>query len=707
MRKLSFFVIAFFAYLVTIAQSPHGDDFNIDCALCHSPESWELLKEDMQFDHSQTDFDLIGQHKQLTCKACHVDLNFSTAANECVSCHTDRHNNTLGMDCARCHTPASWLVSNVRKIHDLSRFPLQGAHATADCYSCHESASNLQFEPLGVACVDCHLKDFMATTSPNHQQSGYSTDCVQCHSAKAIGWRSANFEHNFFPLNGGHAISCAECHTSGTFEKIDNACFVCHQTDYTASLNPKHQQLNFSTNCAECHDLTPGWSPAEFKQHDAQFFPIYSGEHHGEWNSCTECHTNSASYAEFSCTTCHEHNQSEMDDEHGGVNGYSYKSNLCYSCHPTGRESGAFNHSSTGFSLLGVHATTDCIGCHADGFANTSSACVDCHQPDYTQTSNPNHQNLSLAVTCADCHTSDPDWQPASFPVHSEFYALAGAHATIANDCAVCHNGNYTTTEITCYGCHTENYNSTTDPNHQASGFPTDCASCHTTNNWEGASFDHNTTGFALTGAHTATSCVDCHAGNYTNTPSTCFDCHDENYNSTTDPNHQASGFPTDCASCHTTNNWEGASFNHDATGFALTGAHTATSCVDCHAGNYTNTPNTCYECHTDNYNSTTDPNHLAANFPTDCESCHTTNAWEPSTFNHDAQYFPIYSGKHGGEWNSCTECHQVASNFASFTCLTCHEHSQSRMDDEHSGRSGYSYNSAACLSCHPQGRED
>jgi hypothetical protein len=52
-----------------------------------------------------------------------------------------------------------------------------------------------------------------------------------------------------------------------------------------------------------------------------------------------------------------------------------------------------------------------------------------------------------------------------------------------------------------------------------------------------------------------------------------------------------------------------------------------------------------------------------------------------------------------------CTDCH-TSSNFREFTCTDCHAHQRTRMDNEHDGVAGYSYNSQACYSCHPQGRE-
>jgi hypothetical protein len=141
---------------------------------------------------------------------------------------------------------------------------------------------------------------------------------------------------------------------------------------------------------------------------------------------------------------------------------------------------------------------------------------------------------------------------------------------------------------------------------------------------------------------------------------------------------------------------------------YVLAGAHVGLDCVQCHNGNYNNTPNTCAGCHISDYNAATDPNHLAAQFPTNCASCHSQNAWVPSTFDHDNMYFPIFSGKHDNEWNLCSECHTNASNYNIFNCLLCHEHNNPvEMAGHHNGVSGYSYNSNACYSCHPNGEAD
>jgi hypothetical protein len=254
--------------------------------------------------------------------------------------------------------------------------------------------------------------------------------------------------------------------------------------------------------------------------------------------------------------------------------------------------------------------------------------------------------------------------------------------------------------------CHQTNFNQTANPNHLEAGISTDCASCHTTApDWKPASFTIHNNYYPLTGAHASTDCASCHNGVYSNTPNTCVACHQSNFNQTTNPNHTSAGISTDCASCHTTApDWKPASFAIHNNYYPLTGAHASTDCASCHNGVYTNTPNTCVGCHQASYNQTTNPPHASAQFPTECETCHSTVGWVPSTFNHDGQYFPIYSGKHKDEWNTCAECHPNAGNYAVFTCISCHEHNKTEMDDEHSGVSGYSYNSQACLNCHPTG---
>ncbi|HLA64101.1 MAG TPA: hypothetical protein VK610_06715, partial [Rhodothermales bacterium] len=167
--------------------------------------------------------------------------------------------------------------------------------------------------------------------------------------------------------------------------------------------------------------------------------------------------------------------------------------------------------------------------------------------------------------------------------------------------------------------------------------------------------------------------------------------------------------FPQTCTTCHQSTTWAGATFNHTtATGFPLVGAHTSLGCESCHTlpdyGPIYNpaNQNDCYACHQDDYQA----EHAGTGFPTTCLSCHNTNQWEGAQFNHDP-LFPIYSGEHEGEWDTCQDCHTTPGNFQIFSCITCHEHRRSEMDDEHEDVNGYVYQSQACFNCHPRGEDD
>jgi hypothetical protein len=412
MRKLSLIIIllaiVIFSVSMNRSDSPHGSNFNLSCSLCHSSDSWKLDMKIYSFDHNTTAMPLTGQHQNVNCRSCHPTLVFSEAETECAGCHTDIHANSVGFDCGRCHTPKSWVIENITDIHRKSRFPLFGKHYTADCSECHRSASQLQFEPIGVNCIDCHEQDYLATTHPNHTEANFSKECIQCHSLSGISWNTTNIDHSFFPLKLGHEISdCSRCHTGGNFTGLSPECVTCHLDNYNASVNPSHTAANIPQNCNECHTLEPGW-------------------------------------------------------------------------------------------------------------------------------------------------------KPASFAIHNNYWPIMGAH--------------------------------------------------------------------------------------------------------------------------------------------------TAVSCNTCHNGSYSNTPNTCVGCHLNDYNNTTDPNHASAQFGTDCEACHSQNGWKPATFDHDQAFFPIYSGKHQGTWNLCTDCHTNPANYQVFTCIDCHDHNQADMDAKHSGVGGYIYTSPACFACHPQG---
>ena len=365
MYRLSSIIVLWGLSCTLFAQSPHGENFRINCSDCHTSDSWDIpanhwtfrdaalivpevtsLEADSHqtakaiFTHEDTDFPLEGGHVTTDCRFCHETMVFSEASTSCVACHTDIHHMTVGDDCARCHTSENWLVDNITELHQENGFPLLGMHAVISCDECHTSESGLQFTRIGNDCFTCHQEDYLASTEPNHVAAGFSIECTDCHDIRAVGWEAAagGILHDFFALVQGHDIEdCSQCHTNGTFSGTPTDCFSCHQDDFENALNPNHLASGFSTDCASCHTLELDWMPANF-DHDDLFFPIYSGNHKDEWNSCTECHLG-GDYNTFSCIDCHEHNdKNDVDGEHDGVAGYVYASPDCFRCHPRGTE---------------------------------------------------------------------------------------------------------------------------------------------------------------------------------------------------------------------------------------------------------------------------------------------------------------------------------------------------------------------------------
>ena len=706
MRSLSFIGLLIALSVNLTAQSPHGPDLNYGCKDCHTAEGWTINKDSITFRHSSTGFALEGQHNAVTCKFCHPTLVFSKARPECATCHTDVHEQTLGFECGRCHTASSWLVENITTIHQLGRFPLLGPHATALCSDCHPSASLLRFEPLGVECYDCHRPEYEATTQPNHALAGFSTDCEQCHRVTSFAWTGPNFNHSFFPLTEGHAIEdCRSCHLGDDYSSTSPDCYSCHEPDYNTAEVPNHSAAGFSTHCAECHTTRPGWKPADFRQHDGLYFPIYSGNHNGEWGSCTDCHTNPQDYSFNSCTVCHEHNQGDMDEEHEGIGGYLYQDDACLACHPTGSADGTFDHNLTIFPLTGAHITVDCMSCHSQGYTGTTTVCYECHTEDYNQSQNPNHLQAGIPTDCSSCHTTDPDWQPATFPIHNDIYPLLGAHAEIAGNCAECHGGDYNNTPNTCFGCHEEEYNQAADPDHLAAQFSTDCELCHSQVSWSPSTFNHDGQYFPIySGTHAGewNTCADCHISPSNFGIFSCIDCHEHNQ-ADMDEEHQGIGgyiYSSDaCFACHPTGEATGG-FNHNNTNFPLTGAHVTAACIDCHENGYQGTTTVCGDCHDDDYVQSVNPNHSAIGIPNTCDECHTTNpGWEPASFPIHNDYWP-FQGAHIPVSNECALCHNGNYVTTPNTCFGCHQDDYNQTTDPDHQAAQFS---VECEMCHTQ----
>jgi len=419
---------------------------------------------------------------------------------------------------------------------------------------------------------------------------------------------------------------------------------------------------------------------------------------HGGEQLCWECHAGAWGAAQepahealgipHDCESCHD---SLTDWHHTSV-----------AVHPEGGP----------FPLLGQHASARCVACHGEGggWGGLAVDCWSCHQDDFVATSAPDHEAAGYPHDCRSCHGFD-GWRPALGTPHEPGgpFPLEGGHAGVA--CTVCHGPQgYGPLSPACFGCHEDEFRGTIEPDHVAQGFPQTCEDCHTIQAWQPALGGPHLPGgtFPLTGGHADVDCSQCHDVNdFAAVPHECVGCHRADYGGTTDPDHAAEQFPTACQQCHTTASWQGAlPPEHGPTGsFPLTGGHAGRGCTECHdPDDFGALSGTCSACHRDDYDATTNPDHPARSLPLTCATCHTTQAWRPSlTAAYEAVHrFPIRSGDHGAV--ACSECHRTAT-WAVFSCTDCHEHTRAEMDDKHLGEvSGYSYSTAECYRCHPQG---
>src|SRR5215470_13581892 len=546
-----------------------------------------------------------------------------------VSGGTHSPHENLKVPCQNCHTAEAW--KPIRAVpefdHNQTKYPLRGMHTSVACTECHVRPV---FTNIGQHCQDCHA-------DIHKRQLG--ANCEQCHTVR--GWqisvRQIQEHNNRFPLMGAHAtVDCDACHKGGAtsqFQTLSTDCYSCHSSDFKSATTPNHVSGGFSTNCTACHGVDT-WLNAKF------------------------------------------------------------------------------DHSAAGFPLTGGHAVPprQCADCHINNNFNlTSTDCVSCHLKDYQSTANPNHVAAGFPQACAQCHNTT-SWSHASFNHNLTNFPLTGMHTVPPRQCIDCHvANNYNLTSATCVSCHLKDYQGTTNPNHVASNFPQGCDQCHNTTSWLNATFNHNSTGFPLTGSHTVPprQCTDCHVNNNYNLNTTlCYSCHQKDYTGTTNPAHASAGFPTTCETCHDTINWTDSTFNHNNTGFPLSGSHTVPprQCTDCHVnGNYTTLPTTCIGCHQTDYNNTTNPGHSAQPqfFPSTCQNCHNTTAWTGATFSH-TQYtrFPV---THGNANSVCSTCHTNANDYSVFQCTGCHGGNNSK-NFSHPTVNGYVYNSINCYQCHPSG---
>ena len=488
-----------------------------------------------------------------------------------------------------------------------------------NCTKCHDLGKSVSQEK----CLDCHkeIKTRIEQNKGYHSSSEVkSKNCWKCHSEhngrnfEIIHFDRKKFDHNVtgFKLSGAHqSLDCEKCHKQelihdaelkkrkDTYLGLGQKCADCHEDFHQGALGNK---------CSSCHDSNK-FRPAPLFDHNKARF-VLTGAHIKV--ACEKCHAketlNGKSFQKFkgipfaNCSDCHK-------DVHNGKFG-----NICQKCHNTDGfnaiSKSSFDHSQTGFALVGAHVTVKCSDCHGQNLTSKPkhSECKDCHKDFHKGQFTKDNKTTE----CANCHNVD-GFTPSIYTIdmHNKTgFKLSGGH--LATPCKNCHmvkdEWNFRIASFQCIDCH-ENIHK--EEIRQKFMGNSNCSSCHNPDTWNKVEFDHSKTDFILSGVHKKTDCGKCHSfitnGEkqllFFSLTTTCEGCHKDIHHGQFKENGK-----TVCSRCHGFDNWKASKFEHANTGFPLEGAHKKVDCSKCHKPvlvnqqqfiNYKIEDTKCAACHT------------------------------------------------------------------------------------------------------------
>lgn len=541
------------------------------------------------------------------CTKCHV-LGNKVTNEKCLDCHKEIKSRigenkgyhasaeVKGKDCFSCHSDHHGRTFQIVRFdtdafdHRLTGYALTGEHKAQDCRACHQEDNIASAEirkkentylGLDTDCISCHVDVHQNTLSTN--------DCASCHTTDAFA-PATSFDHDNakFQLRGKHQeVDCASCHETVVENNKEmqqftgiafNSCVDCHDDVHNGRLG---------TSCASCHseDSFSAFNNANAFNHSTTDFPL-KGRHRNV--SCTTCHSAASSTPENvfkdyagqdvnNCATCH-------DDVHDGKFGAD-----CRACHTEDSFlktsfSGDFDHTMTGFTLVGKHEEVDCKKCHTNKMTDPleHQQCINCHEDFHRGQFVSN----TLVRDCRECHIEEGFSETTfGFSEHNESgFPLEGAH--MATPCFACHlqeeEWQFVGIGETCIDCHEDIHDGLLDKKYYPEN---NCNTCHISETWTVITFDHQTTGHTLMGRHEQTQCGSCHKSEdetnevtFRDTPSDCMSCHDNIHGR----QFEEEGI-TDCLRCHGYDRWRPSNFDHNTARFVLDGAHKEVECAACH----------------------------------------------------------------------------------------------------------------------------
>lgn len=139
------------------------------CEICHTNNRWN----EVNFDHTKTQFRIEGAHAKLSCRECHFNKEssghknqkFAGLATNCTGCHKDVHMKQFDdngiTNCKRCHNSDSYKPAS-KFDHNKTLFVLDGKHVNVACNKCHKEVSvqgdtYVLYKIKKFKCEDCHL----------------------------------------------------------------------------------------------------------------------------------------------------------------------------------------------------------------------------------------------------------------------------------------------------------------------------------------------------------------------------------------------------------------------------------------------------------------------------------------------------------------------------------------------------------------------
>lgn len=287
-------------------------------------------------------------------------------------------------------------------------------------------------------------------------------------------------------------------------------------------------------------------------------------------------------------------------------------------------------------------------------------------------------------------------------------------HLEGITNCTKCHSlGNKVTNEK-CLSCHTEvKARLTMQTGYHASKAirGKNCTQCHSDHHgttfqiirFDKNTFNHELTGYKLSGAHAKKQCQDCHRKEnikdvkssgkkftYMGLSQDCASCHKD---------YHQENLPDRCGDCHGFDAFKPAvKFSHDKAKFRLLGQHQTVPCLKCHPVTIRKDVkyqefrgirfSGCGNCHTDV--------HLGK-LGQECARCHSEVSFHTvggmNDFDHSKTQFAL-AGKHQSV--SCSSCHKnsLRGPIPHARCTDCHK-------DFHNGQFIAPGQTGECSECH------